>query len=164
VANKAKHVPSETSIQTPAANRRKDGKENETPSTTGSRGAKERAISKLHDLAPDVNQFQKEMKRSGGVIYGGKREKDTEGGKPILKPSSRESSGSKRSFNKMDVDEPPTEEEVEEVTKKSKKQKKPPILYRMMLSKDDRWVDKQKKEAEDKVSPAIYLCSSMQFY
>ena len=165
-ANKSERVRSEASIQTPAANRRKDGKENETPPTTGSRGAKERAISKLHDLAPDVNQFQKEMRRSGGVIYGGKREKDTEREKPMLKPSSRESSGSKRSFDDMDVDEPLTEEEAEEATKKSKKQKKerkPPILYRMMLSKDDRWVDKQKKEAEDKVNPAVYLfflCSS----
>lgn len=54
---------------TPAA----DGKENVTP---GSRGAKDRALSKLHLMAGDIAQYQKEMKRRGGVLYGGRKATD----------------------------------------------------------------------------------------
>jgi len=49
------------------------GKENESPWSTGSRSAKDRAISKLHELAPDVALYEKEKKRAGGGVWGGKR-------------------------------------------------------------------------------------------
>jgi hypothetical protein len=49
--------------------------ENITPS---SRSAKDRAISKLHNLAPDIAAYEKEKKRVGGVVYGGRRVKDTD--------------------------------------------------------------------------------------
>lgn len=52
-----------------------EGKENETPS---SRGAKARAINKLHSMAPDIALFEKECKRSGGVVYGGRRVGDAD--------------------------------------------------------------------------------------
>ena len=57
-------------IRTPAASRLADGKENETPSTRGSRSAKEKATAKLHGLADDIALYQKEMKRVGGVTHG----------------------------------------------------------------------------------------------
>lgn len=46
------------------------GKENETPS---GRGAKDRALNKLHKMAPDIVLYEKESKRAGGVVYGGRR-------------------------------------------------------------------------------------------
>lgn len=58
-------------VITPAAHE----KENLTP---GSRGAKDRAINKLHQMAPDITAFQKEMKRRGGVVFGGRRVADSD--------------------------------------------------------------------------------------
>lgn len=58
-------------LKTPA---RLVGKENGTPSTTGSRSAKAKAVSKIHDLASDIALYQKEQKRVGGVTHGGRRE------------------------------------------------------------------------------------------
>lgn len=51
------------------------GKENATP---GSRGAKDRAIDKLHCMAGDIELYQKEMKRKGGVLYGGRKVTDVD--------------------------------------------------------------------------------------
>ncbi len=51
------------------------GKENETLS---SRGAKSRALNKLHSMAPDIALFEKESKRVGGVIYGGRKATDSD--------------------------------------------------------------------------------------
>ena len=48
-----------------------EGRDAETPSTTGSRSAKERAVARLHNLAPDIALYEKESKRVGGVIFGG---------------------------------------------------------------------------------------------
>jgi hypothetical protein len=51
------------------------GQENTTP---GSRGAKDRAIHKLSRLAPDIAAYEKEKKRVGGVVYGGRKVNDPE--------------------------------------------------------------------------------------
>ena len=51
-------------------------KENSTMLQSGGRGAKDRALSKLHKMAPDIALFQKETKRRGGVIYGGRKVND----------------------------------------------------------------------------------------
>lgn len=51
------------------------GQENTTP---GSRGAKDRAIHKLSRLAPDIAAYEKEKKRVGGVVYGGRKVGDPE--------------------------------------------------------------------------------------
>lgn len=69
---------------TPAGVRRSlEGQENHqnsddvhTPSTTGSRGAKDRAVARIHDLAPDIALYEKEKRRVGGVVRGGKRSKE----------------------------------------------------------------------------------------
>ena len=163
-------------LQTPIPQRFRDsnndndinGKENETPSTTGSRGAKARALSKLHDLAPDVALYEKEVKRVGGVIYGGRKVSDPDrvgSGEPKVSDRSR-----KRSFDERDVggggDDDGDDDDSEcgseesatdEDRRKAKKPKaggKQNILQRIMLSGDQRWVDKQRKETEEKVCTA----------
>lgn len=118
-----------------------DGKENETPST--GRGAKSKALSKLHDLAPDIAQYEKESKRKGGVIYGGRRvvdgddkerrPKEAKAGKRSLEPDDEEEQGTKRGAKKAKAQESSVE-------------------HYLMLSGDNRWVDKPKKESEDRVS------------
>lgn len=45
-------------------------------STPRSRSAKDRALHKLHNMVPDIALFEKESKRVGGVIYGGRKVTD----------------------------------------------------------------------------------------
>lgn len=149
-AEKAKRVKSGGSVQTPAPPRQTDGKENYTP---GSRGAKDRALSKLHDAAPDIAQFEKEMKRKGGVIHGGRRRTEDEIEERAKQAKGgRDSVSSKRSFDEVDEEEE-TEEEATDVpakNKRAKKDKLTPIKFRMLISKDERWANNSDKESKDK--------------
>lgn len=53
------------------------GKENEVPlEAGGSRSAKAKAAARLHELGPDMLLYEKELKRKGGVVYGGRRKSD----------------------------------------------------------------------------------------
>ncbi|KAF2496027.1 hypothetical protein BU16DRAFT_526557 [Lophium mytilinum] len=148
-------IQSESNFTTPAIGRHSSEKENETPGTSGSRGAKSRAMSKIAESATDIALFQKEMKRAGGVLHGGRRDKTAGDAAEKAKKGSRESTGSKRSFDEMSIDGPSTEDEPVEAPKKAKKarkekDKKPPIQYRMVVSKYDRWAHQGKKESDDK--------------
>lgn len=147
-AEKAKRTKSATTAQTPIAARHTDGKENQTP---GSRGAKDRALSKLHDAAPDIAQFEKEMKRKGGVIHGGKRraQDEIDDGR---KSKGRDSMSSKRSFDEVDEDDE-TEDEMTDAPSKNKKAKKDklaPIKYRMLVTKLETWTNNDEKASKDK--------------
>ena len=118
------------------------GKENETPSTTGSRSAKDKAVAKLHDLAPDIALFQKEIKRVGGVTHGGRKSSED------LVPEVNR----KRSVSKDEE----TDTEADEETRAAKRAKKskglaPPVM-RLALSGYKKWIGASKKEGEDRVS------------
>ncbi|KAF2813252.1 uncharacterized protein BDZ99DRAFT_460525, partial [Mytilinidion resinicola] len=156
VARTKGRIQSEADLTTPVMDRHNSEKENEMPGTSGSRGAKARAMSRIAESATDIALFQKEMKRAGGVLHGGKRENSAGDTTEKTKKGSRESTGSKRSFDEMSVDEPSIEEELLEAPKKSKRAKKekekmPPIQYRVVVSKYDRWAHNAKKEADDKI-------------
>lgn len=128
---------------TPAASRFADGKENETPSTTGSRSAKDKAAAKLHDLAGDIALFEKESKRVGGVIHGGRRKNDAD---RVQSPPNR-----KRSVSHEDD----TDTGADEETDRAKRMKKTKILgpptMRLALTGYKRWVGNAKKEGEERV-------------
>ncbi|KAJ4367427.1 regulator of Ty1 Transposition [Neocucurbitaria cava] len=148
-ADKAKRTKSTGNMQTPLPPRHLDGKENQTP---GSRGAKDRALSKLHDAAPDIARFEKEMKRKGGVIHGGRRRTEDETEDGSKKAKDRDSITSKRSIDEVEEDED-TEDEATEVpakNKRAKKDKLTSIKFRMLVSKDERWTGNQEKESKDK--------------
>jgi hypothetical protein len=160
-SRKQRSLPSDSSFVTPAIGRHSSEKENETPGTSGSRGAKSRALSKLAESAPDIALYEKEMKRAGGVVHGGRREKSAVDAtektkKHDWKTATRESTGSKRSFDDMSADEKSEDEEAAEAKPKSKKAKKdkmPPIQYRMVLTKYERWENGMAmKESDDKAS------------
>ncbi|KAK7513670.1 BRCT domain-containing protein [Phyllosticta citriasiana] len=140
MAKKGRKPRNSLDVQTPEVERGLDGKENMTPSSTGGRGAKNKALTKLHDLAPDIALYEKESKRKGGVIHGGRRASEPDG-----KPKEP----LKRSLE-------PEDQEMEDApaakgrkTKKAKTETSPAVL-KLMLSGDDRWIGKSKKETEDK--------------
>lgn len=152
VADKDKRTKSTGNVKTPLPSRHFDKKENNTP---GSRGAKDRALTKLHNAAPDIAQFEKEMKRKGGVIHGGRRRAEDEIDDQSKKSKARDSVSSKRFIDEVDEDEDEdTEDESPEApakNKRTKKDKLTPIKFRMLVSKDERWSgDKNKTDQASK--------------
>ncbi|KAJ9638723.1 regulator of Ty1 Transposition [Knufia peltigerae] len=110
------------------------GKENITPSTTNSRKSKEVASARLHEMTPDILLYEKERKRAGGVIYGGRRKTD----------EGRIEVGRKRS-----VDEASDHETTEGEAKKVKRENTPPAMH-LVISGYDKWVGRAKLEDNDK--------------
>ena len=101
------------------------------------------------------SNFEKEMKRKGGVVHGGRRQKDQEVPERTKQSNARDSNVSKRSIDEVDGDTEQSEDEMTgepvKTNKKAKKEKLAPIKYRMLISKDERWANDQDKEAKDKV-------------
>lgn len=129
--------------RTPAASRFTiDGKENETPSTTGSRSAKDKAVAKLHDLAPDIALFEKERKRIGGVTHGGRKKSE----------DTVQNANRKRSVSHEDD----TDTEADEDTRTAKRAKKAKGVgapaMRLALTGYKGWLGQAKKEGEERVS------------
>ena len=130
--------------RTPARTRFAEGKENETPSTTGSRSAKDKAAAKLHDLAGDIALFEKESKRVGGVIHGGRRKNDSD---RVQSPPNR-----KRSVSHEDDTDTGADEETARVKRTKKAKPVGPPAMRLALTGYNRWVGNAKKEGEERVS------------
>lgn len=145
---KAKRIRSEGTLRTPVASRFIDGKEDETPSSTGSRGAKERAISKLHDLAPDMALYEKEKKRVGGVVHGRSRASSEPDRNSTTEPDEEKRISRKRTL------ESGGDTAAEDGRQKAKRARssKAPVLHKMLLTKYEGWEGKQKKESEERVS------------
>ncbi|KAL8851252.1 MAG: hypothetical protein Q9221_003782 [Calogaya cf. arnoldii] len=125
-------------VRTPATTRIVEGKEYKTPSTTSSRGAKDRAAAKLHDQAADIALYEKEKKRIGGVIFGGRRETSED----AVSNNSRKRSNSK--------DEGTAQEQHGRDKKRAKTNKLPPPVMRLLLTGYKGWEKNGKKEADDK--------------
>ncbi len=133
-AQKEKAAP----FATPAKGRHvRAGKENNTPSiaSSGSRSAKAQALTKLQDLAPDIQLYEKEKKRAAkDGLWGGKRAADQ-----IDKDRS-----SSPARDKDDDDA--------ETTHPTKKRKSlPGVEMRICLTGFRRWVGDKKKQDDDKV-------------
>ncbi|KAH8897023.1 BRCT domain-containing protein [Thozetella sp. PMI_491] len=134
--SKEKSVP----FTTPAKGRHvRTGKENDTPSITssGNRSAKAQALTKLHDLAPDIQLYEKEKKRTAkDGLWGGKRAADQ---------IDKDKSSSPAPDRDADDDD---EEEAERPAKKRKSL--PSVEMRICLTAYKRWVGDKKKEDDDK--------------
>lgn len=127
-------------LRTPATSRfHPEGKENETPSTTGSRGAKDRAAARLHDMAPDIALYEKERKRVGGVIHGGRRKSDAEKPEPSRK----------RAVSSEDGGDEFAEHEARP-GKRGRKSKPPPSI-RLLVTGYSEWAEDSKASMEAKV-------------
>ncbi|KAJ5297623.1 hypothetical protein PENANT_c005G10437 [Penicillium antarcticum] len=134
---------SSRSIQTPARSRiMSEGKENETPSSTSSRKSKDAATARLHEIAPDIALYEKEKKRVGGVIYGGRRKSDEHRGQEKEKESKKRTSV--EAEDESDVDQA--------VEPKRQKKSRPPISMHLLITGYQKWIGKgnEKKEDADK--------------
>lgn len=132
-----------TAVTTPTINRTSNtGKENDTPSSTSSRGAKDRALSKLHDLAPDMALYEKEKKR-GGSIWGGKRALD-QVDKGITKK--RPATPPDESGDSSDDGQPAV---------KRAKTALPPIQMQLLITGWTRWLSDVHKEDHERVKISL---------
>jgi hypothetical protein len=132
-ANKGRHV--------------RSGKENDTPSvmSSASRSAKAQALSKLHDLAPDIALYEKEKKRSakdGHGVWGGKRAADQ-----IDKERTERSSSPAVGRAEDGEDEPGAKRPA-----KRAKTSLPEVDMRICLTGYRRWVGDRSLEDADRVS------------
>ena len=116
------------------------GKENMTPSTTGSRSAKERATARIHDLAPDIALFEREKKRVGGVVFGGRR------------MSGDVASGISRKRSTSSEEESDKDEELGERNPKRARKGKGPPLMRLLVTGYTKWTEDERGFQKDKVN------------
>lgn len=134
------------STTTPSTNRRTSiGKENETPSSTNSRSAKDKALTKLHDLAPDVALYEKEKKRAGKGVWGGKR---------AAARIEREKEDERSSSPVVEIDGNGLSDEEGRAPKKMRTsgvKTLPPVTIRLLITGYKRWLDNVGKEDAEKV-------------
>lgn len=129
-----------TEFKTPVRSRLNEaGIDSETPSTRGSRSAKAKAVAQIHSLAPDIALFEKESRRRGGVIFGGRKSSAN-----LISNENR-----KRSISNEASDHEGGGET--RGAKKSKKTKEPASI-RLILSGYTPWVGEAKKEGDERVS------------
>ncbi|EEH41544.2 BRCT domain-containing protein [Paracoccidioides lutzii Pb01] len=135
-SNKSLNKPRDSHLQTPQAPKFvAEGKENATPSTTGSRKSKDIATARLHEIAPDIALYEKEKKRVGGVVYGGRRKSDL----------NEKSSSRKRSMERED------EVDIEGASEvRKRKQTQVPIVMHLLLTGYRKWIGDLKKEEADR--------------
>ncbi|KAK4508351.1 hypothetical protein PRZ48_002089 [Zasmidium cellare] len=152
--------PSRSSMATPRAGI-DDEKENESPAPTSTgRAAKNKALNTLHTQAVDIAAFQKESKRKGGVIHGGRRgSRPDETSSPAPARSSRKRPSDEYDVTAQGSDLSDGETQEPAAAKETKQKKKakhgpspalPPIEHRMMITGDSRWAEDDKKESTDK--------------
>lgn len=145
----AKRRTSAQPAATPSRTRHvRTGKENESPSTVSSsvRSAKDKAISRLSEIAPDIALYEKEKKRAakdGNGHWGGKRALDQVEKDNVLK---RTASSPSRA---MDEDDEPSSEKR---PAKKARPTLPEVELRVVLTGFKRWVNDKHKEDADRAS------------
>lgn len=141
-------------------------KENESPSSRGSgRASKLKASAAIHVNADDMAQFQKEMKRKGGVTHGGRRPSNAQDfSSPAPASTEDKSRRKKRTSDEATYDVTAegsdlSDGETQGQQKPAKKAKTksttpaaelPPVQYKIMVTGDERWLDKANKESQDR--------------
>lgn len=155
--------PAKTTVATPRP--ASDEKENESPITSTGRASKMKAVGKLSLAAEDMALYDREMKRKGGLLHGGRRSSHHEEGSPApaAHPAKRQKkrASDENTYDVTAQGSDLSDGETQKPTKPAKKAKTakepkdknpslPPIVHRMMVTGDERWVGKPKKEDEDK--------------
>lgn len=129
-------------MRTPGAARIiRNGKENQTPTTTSSRKSKEAAAARLHDIVSDIALYEKERKRVGGVVYGGRRKND----------SDRVETDRKRSI----TDDPDSDATEGGESKRTRTGTNASSLN-LLISGYKKWVSHPKVEDADKVCSCLF--------
>lgn len=135
----------------------KDDKDSPMLPSTG-RASKMKAMESIHDAVADIEAYQKESKRKGGVVYGGRR-----GAEAVSSPAPAARRSKKRTSDEYeasamdpDLSDGETQAHNAKANKKAKTSTSaptlPPIKFRMMVTGDDRWQDHASKESKDKMA------------
>jgi hypothetical protein len=136
-------------LSTPLANRRiSAGKENDTPPSTGSRSAKQRALSNLHGMASDIALYEKEKKRKGPVWGGERAANQVEKQRALDRSSSPASKNDEEQFSTEDTPNP----KRQRLSLDKKKSKPVPIEVQLLVTGYTEWVGNPSKEDSDKAS------------
>lgn len=142
---------------------RDDEKENDSPLLHSSgRASKARALSLLHEQAPDVALFQKEMKRKGGVTHGGRHSNlaETFPSSSPAEPKQRKKRTSDEATYDVTAEgsdlsdgetQAPTAKPAKKIKTASPSPHLPPVRYKMMVTGDERWLSNPHKESADRV-------------
>jgi hypothetical protein len=134
-------------ISTPIANRRvTSGKENGTPSSTGSRSAKDKALSNLQHLAPDIALYEKERKRKGHVWGGERAANKMEKEKSLARSSSPDDNDNEDDYSDQ---EGPTPKRTKTGAGL------PPVEIRLLVTGYKGWLGNIVKEDTEKVRIGI---------
>lgn len=150
------------SLATPRPN--VEEKENQSPITSTGRASKQKAMGALSKAAEDMALYSREMKRKGGLLHGGRRSLDEQSSPAPMAPPAKKTKKRTSDENTYDVTAQGSDlsdgetQKASKVTKKAKTSKEtkdrvpslPPIIHRMMVTGDERWVGKAKKEDEDR--------------
>jgi hypothetical protein len=140
---------------TPAGRRIGAGKENDTPSSTGSRSAKDKAIHQIHGLATDIALYEKEKKRKGPV-WGGERAAN----RIEKEKAEKEKLAERSSSPPVDPEDEQEQSESERAKKRAKtksslksgpKSGLPPAEIRLMITGYKGWIGNINKEDAEKV-------------
>lgn len=137
-------------LSTPASARQARGVlQADTPSSTNSRSAKDRANQTIHALKDDIALYEKE-KKAKGAVWGGKRAADR-----VEKSMERSSSPA------VDVENGEDEEDEAETraTKRHKPNKAalPPVEIRLLITGYKPWVGALEKEGKEVVSHQVSI-------
>lgn len=140
-----------------------DEKENESPISSTGRASKMKAAGKIHSAAEDIALYEREMKRKGGVVHGGRRSghREESSPAPAAPKRSKKRTSDENTYDVTAQGSDLSDGETQKPTKPAKKARTskeskernpslPPIAHRMMVTGDERWVGKPKKEDEDK--------------
>ncbi|KAG9699005.1 hypothetical protein KCU95_g3078, partial [Aureobasidium melanogenum] len=150
VKKRKARVGSDAAIATPSMLDKRQDREN-SPPTTG-RASKEKALGNLHALKDDVLLYERERKRKGGVVHGGRRTAEPEEA-PATKATKATTRNKRKSDDMGDSHAEISETEIAGVkgnkTKKAKTDAGPKVLYTMMVTGDERWLGNMKKEAAE---------------
>ncbi|KAG4025591.1 hypothetical protein MFRU_054g00200 [Monilinia fructicola] len=145
---KAKRISTNSTniLSTPASKKRSSlGKENDTPSSTSSRSAKDRALNAIHDLAPDIAKYELEKKRKGHVFGGDRAANKIEKQRDLLRNSSPIT---KRQASHEDSDSENEETDIRP-SKKAKTTLKPEVQVRMLVTGYMIWAGEASKQETD---------------
>ena len=157
-AKKSRGRPRKSDVATPRF--RDVEKENQSPLLYSSgRASKAKALGALHQQADDIALFQKEMKRKGGVTHSRRSTNADDFSSPLVaSPRRKKRTSDEATYDPTALGSDLSDGETQAPSKPTKKAKHspalsvdlPPVQYKMLVSGDERWVNKTSKEAADK--------------
>lgn len=126
-------------LKTPSNRKVEGASNNDTPSSTASRNAKDKAMSKIHGLASDIALYEKEKKRKGNV-WGGDR---------AASKIEKQNLPGENSNPLGKVKEAEYTEEQAPRTAKRARVGPPPVEIRLIITGYKKWVQNLPKENAD---------------